>query len=64
MVSAATVEDFDGASVSMARQSVGGVFVVLAPVTVSQRAHLAELALKHRLATMFAAKEMWWRAVS
>ncbi len=28
-----------------------------APVTISQRARLAELALKHRLATIFGAKE-------
>jgi putative ABC transport system substrate-binding protein len=57
MVSAATVEDFDGAFVLMARESVGGIFVVPAPVTVSQRAHLADLALTHRLPTMFASKE-------
>jgi putative tryptophan/tyrosine transport system substrate-binding protein len=57
LVSAATVEDFDGTLASMARENVGGVFVVPAPITLMQRAHLAELALKHRLPTMFGAKE-------
>jgi putative ABC transport system substrate-binding protein len=54
---AATAEDFDAALASMARENVGGVFVMPAPVTISQRARLAELALKHRLATIFGAKE-------
>jgi putative tryptophan/tyrosine transport system substrate-binding protein len=57
LVSAATVEDFDGTFASMARENVGGVFVVPAPITLMQRARLAELALKHRLPTMFGAKE-------
>jgi putative ABC transport system substrate-binding protein len=59
IVPAATVEDFDGAFVSMARENVGGLFVVPAPLTVMPvpRARLAELALKHRLPTMFSAKE-------
>ena len=57
LMSAATVEDFDGAFVSMARENVGGVFVVPAPIALMQRARLAELALKHRLPTMFGAKE-------
>src|SRR5258708_7809218 len=54
---AATAEDFDGAFASMARENIGGVFVVPAPITLMQRARLAELALKHRLPTMFGAKE-------
>jgi putative ABC transport system substrate-binding protein len=57
LVAAAMVEDFDGAFASMARENVGGVFVVPAPITLMQRARLAELALKHRLPTMFGAKE-------
>jgi putative ABC transport system substrate-binding protein len=57
LVSAVTVEDFDGAFASMARENVGGVFVVPAPITFIQRARLAELALKHRLPTMFGPKE-------
>jgi ABC transporter substrate binding protein len=52
-----TAEDFDAALASMARENVGGVFVMPAPVTTSQRALLAELALKQRLATIFGAKE-------
>jgi putative tryptophan/tyrosine transport system substrate-binding protein len=38
---------------SMARESVGGLFVVPSPLTLMQRTPLAELALKHRLPTMF-----------
>jgi putative ABC transport system substrate-binding protein len=53
MVSAATAEDFDAALASMARQGVGGLFVVPSPLTLMQRARLAELALKHRVPTMF-----------
>ena len=57
IVSTATVEDFDAAFASMARENVGGVFVMPAPVTVSFRARLAELALKRRLPTVFGNKE-------
>jgi putative tryptophan/tyrosine transport system substrate-binding protein len=57
IVPAATADDFDAAFASMARENVGGVFVVAAPVTITQRARLAELALKHRLPAMFASKE-------
>jgi ABC-type uncharacterized transport system substrate-binding protein len=57
LVSAATVEEFDGSFASMAQENVGGVFVVPAPITLMQSARLADVALKHRLPTMFAAKE-------
>jgi putative tryptophan/tyrosine transport system substrate-binding protein len=57
MVPAATVEDFDGAFVSMARENVAAVFVVPAPIQVMHRSRLAELALNHRLPTMFESKE-------
>jgi ABC-type uncharacterized transport system substrate-binding protein len=57
IVSTATAEDFDAAFASMARENVGGVFVMPAPVTVSFRARLAELALKRRLPTIFGTKE-------
>ena len=57
IVSTATVEDLDAAFASMARENVGGVFVMPAPVTVSFRARLAELALKRRLPTIFGNKE-------
>jgi len=56
-LASAAVEDFDGAFASMAREDVGGAFVVPAPITIMQRARLAELALKHRLPTMFGTKE-------
>jgi putative tryptophan/tyrosine transport system substrate-binding protein len=57
IVPAATAEDFNAALASLARENVGGVFVMPAPVTTSQSALLAELAMKHRLATIFGAKE-------
>jgi ABC-type uncharacterized transport system substrate-binding protein len=57
MVSAATVEDFDAALASAARERVDALFVVPAPLTLMQGARLAELALKHRLPTMFGARE-------
>jgi putative ABC transport system substrate-binding protein len=57
MVAAATVEDFDEALALAARERVGGLFVVPAPITMMERARLAELALKYRLPTMFGAKE-------
>jgi putative tryptophan/tyrosine transport system substrate-binding protein len=57
MVSAATAEDFDAALASIARESVGGLFVVPSPLTLMQPARLAELALKYRLPTMFGARE-------
>ena len=56
IVPAAAAEDLDAALASMARENVGAVFVMPAPITTSQRAFLAELALKHRLATMFGNK--------
>src|SRR6516225_1941221 len=57
IVPAATGEEFDAALASMAREKIGGVFVMPAPVITAQRAVLAELALKHHLATIFCAKE-------
>jgi putative ABC transport system substrate-binding protein len=57
IVSTATADDFDVAFASMARENVGGVLIMPAPVTVSFRARLAELALKRRLPTIFGTKE-------
>jgi ABC-type uncharacterized transport system substrate-binding protein len=57
IVPAAAADDFDAAFASMARENVGSVFVVPAPVTITQRARLAELALKHRLPAMFGSNE-------
>ena len=51
MVSAATVEDFDAALASAARERVDALFVVPAPLTLMQGVRLAELALKQRLPT-------------
>ena len=57
MVPARTVEDFDGALSSMLREHVGAFLVVSSPLTISHRARLAELAVKHRLPSMFASRE-------
>jgi len=51
-----TVEDFDGAFATMTRERLDGFLVVASPVTISQRARLAELALAHRLPGAFADK--------
>lgn len=52
-----TVEDFQGALSTMLREHVGGFLVVSSPLTISHRARLAELAVKHGLPSMFASKE-------
>src|SRR6516165_10356574 len=57
MMPVSTVEDFDGAFATMTREHLDGFLVVASPVTVSQRARLAELALEQRLPGVFATKE-------
>jgi putative ABC transport system substrate-binding protein len=57
MVPARTIEDFDGAFATMTRERVDGFLVVASNLSVSQRALLAELALKHRLPGMFGTRE-------
>jgi putative ABC transport system substrate-binding protein len=52
-----TAEDFDEAFAMMARERVGACYVVAAPIFVSHRTRLAELALKHRLPATFGNKE-------
>jgi ABC-type uncharacterized transport system substrate-binding protein len=52
-----TVEDFDGAFATMARERVGGVFVHGSALTASHGPRLAALALQHRLPSMFAFRE-------
>jgi len=47
-----TPEDLDGAFAMMARERVNGFLAVASPLTRSQRALIAELSLKHRLAGM------------
>src|SRR5262245_31069240 len=52
-----TVDDFEGAFATMAREHVGGFFVAAGPLTVSHRARLAELALKYQLPGMFGVRD-------
>ena len=49
MMPVSTVEDFDGAFATMTRERLDGFLSVASPLTISQRARLAELALAHRL---------------
>ena len=57
MVPARTVEDFEGAFATMARERMDGFFVAASTLTLSQRALLAELAVKHRLPSMFGTRD-------
>jgi putative ABC transport system substrate-binding protein len=57
MVPARAVEDFEGAFATMARERVGGFFVAASTLNYSQRTLLAELAVKHRLPSMFGTRE-------
>jgi len=52
-----TREDFDGAFAMMVREHVSGFLAVPTPLLRSQRAVLAELSLKHRLAGMYGPKD-------
>lgn len=57
-VSVSTVAEFDGALAKMAQDRAGGVLVHGAALTARQnRELLAEVALKHRLPTMFGVRE-------
>jgi len=53
-----SVEDFAAAFAAMAREGANGVFVVGSSLTASHPARLAELALKHRLPSMFVTREI------
>jgi putative tryptophan/tyrosine transport system substrate-binding protein len=55
-VPAQTVDDFEGAFSTMSEARVAGVHVVASPLFTSQRVRVAELALKHRLPSMFGTK--------
>jgi ABC-type uncharacterized transport system substrate-binding protein len=57
MVPARTAEDFDGALASMVAERVGAFIVLGSPLMLSYRAHVAELALKYRLPSMFSMPE-------
>jgi putative tryptophan/tyrosine transport system substrate-binding protein len=52
-----TPDDLDGAFATLARERVGGVVVVGSTFTYVHRAHLAALALQHRLPSMFGWRE-------
>jgi putative ABC transport system substrate-binding protein len=58
LVPVRTREDLDGAFAMMGREHVNGFLAVASPLLRSQRAVLAELSLKHRLAGMFGPKDM------
>jgi putative ABC transport system substrate-binding protein len=57
LVPARAVEEFDGAFSTMTQERMGGFLVIASPLSFSQRAPLAELALKHRLPGMFGSRE-------
>ena len=50
-------EDLDAAFATMVRERVNGFLAVASPLTRSQRALLAQLSLKHRVAGMFGTRE-------
>jgi putative ABC transport system substrate-binding protein len=57
MLPLATVEDFDEAFSTMARERADGFLEVAQVVTLSYRNLLAELAIRHRLPSMFGRKD-------
>jgi putative tryptophan/tyrosine transport system substrate-binding protein len=57
MVPVRSDEDFHGAFSSMVEERVHGFIVIASSLTLSRRAVLADLAIKHRLASMFGAKD-------
>jgi putative ABC transport system substrate-binding protein len=57
MVPTRTVESFEEAFSTMSRDNVDAFLVVSAPLNISHRARLAELALKQRLPGMYGTKE-------
>jgi putative ABC transport system substrate-binding protein len=54
---ARSAEDFDGAFAIMAQQRADGFLDVASPVSFVHRTALAELALRHRLPSMFGGKD-------
>jgi putative tryptophan/tyrosine transport system substrate-binding protein len=57
MVPVQTAEDLDGAFASMSQARAGGLLVVASALTRSQHTRLAELALRHRLPSMFGTRD-------
>jgi putative ABC transport system substrate-binding protein len=51
-----TLADFDGVFTTMTQRRVGGFLDLSSPISLSERAPLAELALKHRLPSIFGRK--------
>lgn len=56
MVAARTVEDFAGAFSEMSQERVDGFLVIASPVTTLGREPLAQIALEHRLPSIFSFK--------
>jgi putative ABC transport system substrate-binding protein len=56
-VSVRAPDDFDGAFATMERERVGSVLVLGSSLTASHRARLAQLAMRHRLPSMFVIRE-------
>jgi ABC-type uncharacterized transport system substrate-binding protein len=57
MLPVQTVDDFERAFATMAREHVSGVFVIGSAQTFAHRTRLAQLALKHQLPSMFGPRE-------
>jgi putative ABC transport system substrate-binding protein len=57
LLAARTAEEIDGALAEMARAGLTAVLVVLSPISFNERVRLAEGALRHRLASVFASRE-------
>jgi putative tryptophan/tyrosine transport system substrate-binding protein len=57
LVSGRTVDEFDGAFSTMTQEHVSGFLAIASPLSFSERAPLAELALKYRLPGMFGSRE-------
>ena len=57
LLEARSADAFDDAFAAMAKERVGGLFVLTESLFLAQRERLAALVAKHRLASMFAARE-------
>jgi putative ABC transport system substrate-binding protein len=61
-VVARTTADLDSAFAAMARAHVQAVLVLSSAFLTAEREHLTELAMRHRLPTMFSRMSPLWRA--
>jgi putative tryptophan/tyrosine transport system substrate-binding protein len=57
MVRAESVDELEHAFATMSREQVGGFLAVATPPTLSHRERIADLALRHRLPSVFATRE-------